>query len=94
MIHMVIVSPVAEELVFRSFLCRTLVEKIGPAAGISLQALIFSSLHLTSPTHAAVAFAGGAILGMVYIYTHSLGASIFLHASSNALLAGACLVIG
>ena len=94
LIDMVIVAPVAEELVFRSFLCRILVERIGPVTGILLQALIFGSLHLTSPTHAAVAFTGGVVLGMVYVYTRSLGASIFLHATSNALLVGACLAIG
>ena len=93
-IHMVIVAPVAEELVFRSFLCRILVERIGPVAGIFLQALIFGSLHLISPAHAAVAFAGGIVLGVVYVYTRSLGASIFLHASSNALLLGACIAMG
>ena len=93
-IHMVIAAPVAEELVFRSFLCRILVDRIGPVAGILLHALIFGCLHLTSPVHAAVAFTGGVVLGMVYVYTRSLGASIFLHATSNALLVGACLAIG
>ena len=93
LIHMVIVAPVAEELVFRSFLCRTLVERIGPVAGIFLQALIFGSFHLVSPAHAAVAFTGGIILGTVYVYTRSLGAAIFLHAASNALLVGTCLAI-
>ena len=93
-VSMVIVAPVAEELFFRSFLCRFLVERIGPVAGIFLQALIFGSGHFATPLHMPVAFAGGIVLGMVYVYTRSLWASIFLHASSNALLVGACMAIG
>lgn len=92
-ISIVIVTPVAEELVFRSGVCRVLVERTGPIAGIVLQALLFGSLHLATPLHIAVGFTGGVVLGMVYISTRSLNASIFLHAGANCVLAIACLTI-
>ena len=92
-ISFVIVFPVAEELVFRSGVCRLLVERIGPVAGIFLQALLFGSVHLATPLHMAVGFIGGIVLGMVYIYSRSLNASIFLHAGANGVLAVACLTI-
>lgn len=88
----VIVTPVAEELVFRSGVCRVLVERIGPVAGILLQALLFGSLHLATPLHIAVGFIGGVVLGIVYVYSRSLNASIFLHAGANCVLAVACLI--
>jgi membrane protease YdiL (CAAX protease family) len=70
-ISSVIIFPVAEELVFRSGVCRLLVERIGPVAGIFLQALLFGSVHLATPLHMAVGFIGGIVLGMVYIYSRS-----------------------
>jgi membrane protease YdiL (CAAX protease family) len=70
-ISSVIICPVAEELVFRSGVCRLLVERIGPVAGIFLQALLFGSVHLATPLHMAVGFIGGIVLGMVYIYSRS-----------------------
>lgn len=94
LISIVIVTPVVEELIFRSGACRLLVERIGPVAGIFLQALLFGSLHLATPLHIAVGFTGGIVLGMIYIYTRSLTASIFLHAGANCVLAVACLTIG
>ncbi|MBT5019771.1 CPBP family intramembrane metalloprotease [Planctomicrobium sp.] len=90
---LVIVAPIAEELVFRSGVCRLLVERIGPVAGIFLQALLFGSVHLATPLHMAVGFIGGIVLGSVYIYSRSLTASIFLHAGANFILAVACLTI-
>lgn len=93
LISFVIVTPVAEELVFRSGVCRLLVERIGPVAGFFLQALLFGSVHLATPLHIAVGFTGGIVLGMVYIYSRSLNASIFLHAGANCVLAVACLTI-
>ncbi len=92
-ISFVIVFPVTEELVFRSGVCRLFVERIGPVAGIFLQALAFGSVHLATPLHIAVGFIGGIVLGMVYIYSRSLNASIFLHAGANCVLAVACLAI-
>lgn len=92
-ICIVIVTPVSEELVFRSGVCRVLVERIGPVAGIFLQAVLFGSVHLATPLHMAVGFIGGIVLGLVYIYSRSLIASIILHAGANCVLAVACLII-
>lgn len=89
----VLVAPVAEELVFRSGVCRLLVERIGPVAGIITQALLFGSVHLATPLHMVVGFIGGIVLGMVYIYSRSLTATISLHAGANCILAVACLII-
>jgi len=88
-----IVTPVAEEVVFRSGVCRILVERIGMAPGICIQALVFGSVHLATPLHVAVGFTGGVVLGMVYVYCRSFNASMILHAGANCLLATACLTI-
>jgi hypothetical protein len=92
-VSFVIVTPIAEELVFRSGVCRVLVERIGPVAGILLQALLFGSVHLATPLHVVVGFTGGLALGIVYVYTRSLKASLALHVAANCVLAAACLTI-
>ncbi|MEM9643953.1 MAG: type II CAAX endopeptidase family protein [Planctomycetota bacterium] len=93
LVSCVLVTPVAEELIFRAGVCRVLVERIGPVAGILLQAVVFASVHLATPLHAAVGFAGGVVLGMVYVRCRSLAASVFLHAGANGVLAVACQVV-
>lgn len=91
-LSIVLIIPASEELVFRSGVCRILVERLGPVVGILLQAVLFGSVHLATPLHVAVGFIGGVVLGTVYVFTRSLKAAIFLHAGANGLLAVACLV--
>ena len=88
-----IVVPVTEEFVFRAGLCRILVKQLGLTGGIVLQALLFGLVHLATPLHVVVGIIGGIVLGMVYIFTRSLTATILLHAGANLALAVACLTV-
>ncbi|MEM1228336.1 MAG: CPBP family intramembrane glutamic endopeptidase [Planctomycetota bacterium] len=88
-----VVVPVAEEFIFRAGLCRVLVKQLGVTGGIVLQALLFGLVHIATPLHVVVGLIGGIVLGMVYIFTRSLTATILLHSGANLALALACLIM-
>ncbi len=83
---------IAEELLCRGLIQRSLVARHGPVAGIAIASLIFGALHL-DPTHALFAAPLGLYLGLVCWLTGGIRASIVCHFVNNlaALLAGALL---
>ena len=83
---------IAEELLCRGLIQRSLVTRLGPAAGIAIASLIFGVLHL-DPVHALFATPLGLYLGLVCWLSGSIRASIVCHIANNltALLAGAML---
>jgi uncharacterized protein len=89
----VLVAPVAEELLFRGALLRSLQRRLTPAWSIFLSALIFALVHpLASPTIGSVmAVPALLVLGLVSanaaVRTGNLSASILLHAGFNLLTA-------
>ena len=89
----VLVAPLAEELLFRGALLRCLLRRTTPAWSIFLSALIFALVHpLASPTIGSVmAVPALLVLGLVSataaVRTGNLSASILLHAGFNLLTA-------
>lgn len=83
---------IAEELLCRGLLQRSLVARLGPAGGIAIASLIFGALHI-DPIHALFAAPLGLYLGLVCWLTGGIRASIVCHVANNltALLAGALL---
>ena len=83
---------IAEELLCRGLMQRSLVARLGPAAGIAIASLIFGALHL-DPIHALFAAPLGLYLGLVCWLTGGIRASIVCHIANNlaALFAGALL---
>ena len=83
---------IAEELLCRGLIQRSLVTRLGPAAGIAIASLIFGVLHL-DPVHALFATPLGLYLGLVCWLSGGIRAPIVCHIANNliALLAGALL---
>jgi membrane protease YdiL (CAAX protease family) len=81
-----------EELLFRGFLQRCLVERMRPALAIGISAAAFGALHW-DPVHAVAAFALGLYLGSVVHLAGSIRAAILCHAANNCW-AVAVIVLG
>lgn len=83
---------VAEELLCRGLLQRSLVARLGPAPGIAIASLVFGALHF-DPVHALFAAPLGLYLGLVCWLAGGIRAAIVCHIANNvtALLAGALL---
>lgn len=76
------IGPLLEEVVFRGFMFTWLRQKLGIAAGLILQALIFALIH----QHAAAVlplFSLALLLGLVYVYTRRLMPCVWAHALFN-----------
>jgi uncharacterized protein len=75
--------PFAEELFFRGVLYNFLRERWGVWPGVLISSLIFGAVH----GHIAVAgtaFVLGIILGLIYEYSRSMWAPVFVHAINNS----------
>lgn len=80
----VVVTPLAEEVFFRGFAFPPLRRRLGLAAGIAADALLFALLHF-APTVLPPIFILGILFCLLYEYTGSLWPGILLHATVNAL---------
>ena len=84
------VVPVAEELLFRGVLMRSLCELLGVRSGIVVQAVIFAIAHVRvfggpSGAHVLAAFGAGIVFGIVTAATKRLAPAVIAHALVNAL---------
>ena len=80
-----LLAPFAEEVFFRGFLLTALLGRMKPLAALLLSSLIFALFHL-APGLYIPTFVLGLALGWVYLKTHSIWPSIFLHAVHNSLV--------
>lgn len=83
----VVLGPLAEELVFRGFFLPLLERTIGVAAGIVMVGLLFGGLHASeyqwSWRHVVLVSLVGCILGWVRHAARSTAASTLLHSTYN-----------
>ena len=79
-----LVTPVSEEVLFRGFVLRGLLGRIGAGPAIVSTALVFSALHLDTGTLIPI-FATGLALGWLNVKTGSLWPCIAAHAGQNAI---------
>ena len=91
-IALAVVTPIAEEIFFRGFLLRGLVNRWGVAPGIIVAAVVFAGLHFQPPVIVPV-FITGLLLGALYWQTGSLWPGIFVHAGQN-LIATLGIILG
>ncbi len=77
-----VVTPIAEEIFFRGFVQRGLVNRWGPVPGLIVSAAVFSGLHF-SPGVLLPVFVTGLLLGALYWRTGSLWPSVAVHAAQN-----------
>jgi len=91
---LVLLAPIAEELIFRGILLSRLVRSMAMWWAIGAQAALFALIHLGDP-NAIAAIPGIMIIGMVLGYaaikTGSLSVPLYLHAGVN--LAAALLLL-
>ena len=80
---MSLLVPITEELVCRGVLQSALL-RYGPAAAISLSAVIFALFH--SPSSYGFALFAGIVLGALFWQSRTLWAGIIAHATFNSLI--------
>jgi len=73
-----------EEILFRGFVQRGLVPRIGARGGVVLAAAIFGLAHF-DPVHSSLAFLLGAYLGVVTQLAGSIRTAILCHVVNNTL---------
>jgi membrane protease YdiL (CAAX protease family) len=81
-----ILFPMLEEIMFRGILFNALRKYCNVNVAIVLQALIFALYHIAStPILFLNALSTGLIIGIIYLYSNSIIASILCHISTNLL---------
>jgi len=88
----VVFAPLGEELLFRGFLYPSLERRIGRAGGMIVTGFLFAALHL-NPFDFLPLFVLGIVLSYTYSRTRLVSACVVLHATHNAISAGAALTI-
>ena len=83
-IALAVVTPIAEEVFFRGFLLRGLVNRWGVAPGIIVSAAVFAGLHF-QPAVIMPVFITGLLLGALYWQTGSLWPGILVHGAQNLI---------
>jgi len=85
LLALVVIAPVTEEVIFRGFILRGLLNH-GTSArtAVMLSALLFGVMHL-NPWQGAGAFCMGLVFGWVYLRTRSLALCMTLHAINNGV---------
>lgn len=80
-----IIAPIVEEFLYRGVLLEHMRKRYNPLTAVIVSSLFFGIAHLN--LHQGVnAFFIGLCLGVVYIKTNSLLASIFFHLANNTLV--------
>lgn len=83
LLALVLVAPVAEELLFRGWLLQDLKVRYGATPALLWSSLLFGLVHF--PSGMLYATLGGLVLGVVALRTKSTLGSIAMHAGVNAL---------
>lgn len=97
MLSLVVIGPVAEELLFRGVLLRSLLVRQGARRAVWWSAIGFAALHLLDPnammvTPALVVL--GVVLGREVVRTGRLGRAVAIHAGFNLVTVVALFAIG
>tara|TARA_R110002020_G_scaffold29532_2_gene93129 strand:+ start:8904 stop:9701 length:798 start_codon:yes stop_codon:yes gene_type:complete len=85
-ISTLIISPICEELFFRKFLLKKLMERNSQKIGIIISSLCFAIIHIETPFNLIPTFIFGIISSLIFIKTKKIGYSILLHFLVNLLV--------
>ncbi len=77
-----IVAPFGEETVFRGLLQQAALARMDAAQAVAMAAVLFAAVHL-QPYYLAGLIAVGVLLGIVFLRTGNLSASIYAHGLYN-----------
>lgn len=79
-----VVAPLAEELIYRGYVLRALLERMRAPVAAVLSALVFSSIHIGIGLGLAVyIFLGGLILAYLYLKFRNVYACVLMHLLNN-----------
>ncbi len=81
-----IIAPVFEELLFRKFLLKKLLQNNSQKVGILISSLCFAIIHIETPSNLVPTFIFGTISSLIFINTKHIGNSIILHFLFNLFL--------
>lgn len=81
-----IISPIFEELFFRKFLLKKVIEKNKKHIAIIVSSLCFALIHIETPNNLIPAFIFGILSSLIYLKTNRIKYSILLHFMINALV--------
>ncbi|MDE6139801.1 MAG: CPBP family intramembrane metalloprotease [Alistipes sp.] len=84
LLSVVIVAPVAEELLFRGLLLEMFRRHMGTVAAVVLSSVVFALMHM-QPAVMIDAFLAALVLCYIYLLTRSIYACILLHIFNNAI---------
>ena len=79
---------VFEELLFRGYLQRRLLERWSPVVAIGISSILFALIHADSLQHICAVLPGGIFYGIVAYRTRSIWPTIVMHALHNAYIGG------
>lgn len=77
------VAPLAEELLYRGVLYRSLRPWMRPVSAVLLQALIFGAMHRYGLAYMGMAFASALLFMGMYLWRRTLWSPILVHALTN-----------
>jgi len=81
---LVVIAPLAEEIVFRGIILKSFLRKYSPGRAIALSSIAFSLAHM-DPMQIVSALGFGILLGWLYFETENLWLCILVHSSHNFL---------
>lgn len=79
-----LLAPLAEEIVFRGAILRTLLDRVTPWGAIALSAVLFALIHM-NPAQIPYAFLAGLLLGWMYWRTGSILPGMAYHWANNSV---------
>ncbi|MGH8929964.1 MAG: lysostaphin resistance A-like protein [Egibacteraceae bacterium] len=83
-VTIVILAPIAEELVFRGLLLQRMATRLGAAAAVLVTAAAFALLHLRyRAVQTALIFLDGIVLGLALVTSQSLVLTMLMHGLGN-----------
>lgn len=92
LIIVIAVGPaLSEELIFRGLIGRGLVARWGLVVGIGVTSLMFGLVH-GHPVHALAVVGLGAVMHLVYLWTRSFWAPVWLHFLNNSWASAAAKI--
>lgn len=83
-VSLLLLAPLAEELLFRGWLLRQLQRRSGPAMALALSSIAFGAIH-PWPESAVANTVFGLFLGWLALRTGSVWPCVTAHAASNAI---------
>jgi len=88
-----VLPALVEEIVFRGYIQRRLLERWSPAVAIGVSTLLFAILHADSLQHIVAVVPLGLVTGLLAYRTKSVKAGMILHAIHNAGAVGFAALI-